>query len=90
MQTLSENKRNNDSNDTKKPSLLRQIVDKVDLLTEVEQHQLLLQLNKDELLAKAEEIDKKFKGAFKKMTEEEVTLMVSKDRKKNYEKPSHH
>ncbi len=69
----------------KEPSLLRQIIDAVDVLDEVQQHLLLLQLRKDEILAGAKAVDEKYAGMWKEMTEDEIAEMVSENRRKWYE-----
>ncbi len=68
----------------KKPSLLRQIVDKVDVMTDIEQHALLLQLNKNDILDSATKLDKKWEHAFNPLSDEEIATMISEDRKAHY------
>ena len=68
-----------------KPSLLRQIVDEVDMLDDEEKAKILKKIKIEKSVAKARAIDEKFKDAFKEMTEEEIWEMVSTNRKKWYE-----
>ncbi len=75
-----------DTTTEKKPSLLRQIVDKVDIMSPTEQHKLLLQLNKVDILNRAIELDEKFENAFEQLSIDEIAEMVSKDRKHEFEK----
>jgi hypothetical protein len=70
----------------KKPSLLRQIVDKVDVMTNIEQHALLIQLNKKDILDSANKLDKKWEYAFQSITDEDIATLVSEDRKAYYKK----
>jgi uncharacterized HAD superfamily protein len=67
------------------PSLLRQIVDEVDGLTE-EQKLIVLQKAKwQKILAHAKKVDEMLNGAFPEMTEEEIWDMCSQTRKEIYE-----
>ena len=68
-----------------KPSLLRQIVDEVDMMDDEGKAQILKKIKGQKAVEKARAIDEKFKGAFKEMTEEEIWDMVSENRKKWYE-----
>ena len=68
-----------------KPSLLRQIVDEVDMMDDEGKAQILKRIKGEKAVAKARAIDERFKGAFKEMTEDEICEMVSIDRKKWYE-----
>ena len=72
------------------PSLLRQIVDEVDMLDDDTKAELLRKIKIQRALEMAKELDKKFKGAFKPMTEEEIWEMVSENRKKWYEESINH
>lgn len=72
------------------PSLLRQIVDEVDVLDSEKQHLLLLQLRKERLLADAKMLDEKLKDNTSHLTEEEIAEIVSKDRKERYEQKNRH
>ena len=72
------------------PSLLRQIVDEVDAMDREKQHLLLLQLRKNKLLADAKLLDQKLKGNTIHLTEEEITEIVSKDRRERYEQQIRH
>ena len=74
----------------KQPSLLRRIMDEVDMLDETEQELLLQRLRKQEILAGAKEFDEKYKDAWKEMTEDEISDMVSENRKKWYEENAGH
>ena len=73
-----------------KPSLLRQIVDEVDMMDDEGKAQILKRIKGEKAVAKARAIDEKLKGAFKEMTEDEICEMVSKDRKKWYEESLNH
>ena len=74
----------------KQPSLLRRIMDEVDMLDKTEQELLLQRLRKQEILAGAKEFDEKYKDAWKEMTEDEIANMVSENRKKWYEENAGH
>ena len=81
METLLETKTTSEV----KPSLLRQIVDEVDMMDDEGKAQILKKIKGQKAVEKARAIDEKFKGAFKEMTEEEIWDMVSENRKKWYE-----
>ena len=67
------------------PSLLRQIVDEVDMLDEEGKKNVLKIIKGAKAVAKAKLADKAMEGKFKEMTEEEIWEMVSTNRKKWYE-----
>ena len=81
METLLETKSNTDL----KPSLLRQIVDEVDLMDDEGKAQVLKKIKGEKAVAKAKLADKSMEGKWKEMTEEEICEMVSTYRKKRYE-----
>ncbi|MFP5040643.1 hypothetical protein [Parasediminibacterium sp. JCM 36343] len=66
------------------PSLLRQIVDEVDMMDAIQQHQLLLSLRKDKILASVKALDKKLEALNISLTENEITDMISQDRRGFY------
>ncbi len=75
---------------TSKPSLLRLIVDEVDLMNEEEKKDILRKIKMRKALTLAKEADKILEGQFKQMTEEEIAAMVSNNRKNNYAKQTRH
>ena len=69
-----------------KPSLLRQIVDEVDVLDDLKKQRLLMYLKKDKILASVKQLDEMLLGLNITLTDDEITNMVSEDRKENYDK----
>ena len=67
------------------PSLLRQIVDEVDALNDIEKADLLRKLKLQKALVFAQKADTMLEGKFKPMSEEEIVEMVSINRKERYE-----
>ena len=67
------------------PSLLRQIVDEVDALNDIEKAELLRTLKLQKALVFAQKSDTMLKGKFKRMSEEKIVEMVSTNRKERYE-----
>ena len=67
------------------PSLLRQIVDEVDALGEVEKAELLRKIKLQKALVLAQKADTMLEGKFKILSEDEIAEVVSNNRKKNYE-----
>ncbi len=68
------------------PSLLRQIVDEVDVLDDIKKQRLLMYLRKDKILASVKKLDELLLGLNITLTDDEITNMVSEDRKENYAK----
>ena len=66
------------------PSLLRQIVDEVDVLDDIKKQRLLMYLRKDKILASVKKLDELLLGLNITFTDDEITNMVSEDRKENY------
>lgn len=67
------------------PSLLRQIVDEVDALDEMEKAELLHKIKVQKALSLAHKGDKILEGKFKTLSEDEIASMVSNNRKKRHE-----
>ncbi len=67
------------------PSLLREIIDEIDALDSGEQKLLLLKLKKEELMKKYKLLDKELKKGEVLVKEEEIPLIISKNRKERYE-----
>ena len=86
METLLETKTNTEI----KPSLLRQIVDEVDMMDDEGKAQLLKKIKIEKAIAEVRAIDEKFIGAFEEATEEEIWESVSSNRKKWYEEKISH
>ncbi len=72
-------------NAEKVPSLLRQIVDEVDTMEEMEKGELLRKIKLQKALSLATKADEMLEGKFKAMTEDEIAEMVSNNRKQLYE-----
>lgn len=72
-------------NISKKPSLLRQIVDKVDEMDDGAKKILLLSLKKEELLEKYKKLDNEIAKSGSLLSEEKIDKVVSDNRKKMYE-----
>ena len=68
------------------PSLLRQIVDEVDTLSDTAKAELLRKIKMEQALELARKADEALEGKFKSLSEDEIAEMVSKDRKERYEK----
>ena len=68
------------------PSLLRQIVDEVDALSENDKAEVLRKIKMQQALELARKADEALKGKFKLLSEDEIADMVSKERKERYEK----
>jgi len=68
------------------PSLLRQIVDEVDVLDDIKKQRLLMYLRKDKILASVKKLDELLLGLNITLTEDEIVNMVSEDRKEHYDK----
>ncbi len=73
-------------NSEKAPSLLRQIVDEVDELSEASKEEVLRKIKLQQAKELALKADKELEGKFKSLSEEEIAEIVSKDRKERYEK----
>jgi hypothetical protein len=69
-----------------KPSLLRQIVDKVDEMDEGSKKLLLLSLKKDELMSHYNNLDKEIAKSGQIASEKEIELVAAKTRNEMYEK----
>ena len=67
------------------PSLLRQIVDEVDALNDIEKAEILRKIKLQKALAFAQKADTMLEGKFKPMLVEEIVEMVSTNRKERYE-----
>ncbi len=67
------------------PSLLRQIVDEVDMMSEEEQAALLRKIKMQKTLELAKKVDTIFNSEPLAVTKETVLEMVSNNRKKWYE-----
>lgn len=81
---------NINTNNTKQPSIIRQIVDEVDALDKGEQENILLELKRKRIQKRLKEIVKKLNGCETLMTEEEIAELESKDRKERYEQSLSH
>ena len=81
METLLETKTNTEI----KPSLLRQIVDEVDMMDDEGKAKILKKIKGEKAVAKAKLADESMEGKWKEMKEEEIWEMVSENRKKWYE-----
>ena len=68
------------------PSLLRQIVDEVDVMDDIKKQRLLMYLRKDKILASVKKLDELLLDVNITLTDDEITNMVSEDRKENYDK----
>jgi len=75
---------------TSNPSLLRLILNEVDLMNEVDKKDILRKIKMRNGLSLAKEADTILEGQFKQMTEEEIAVMVSNNRKTNYAKQTGH
>ena len=75
---------------TSTPSLLRLILNEVDLMNEVDKKDILRKIKMRNGLSLAKEADTILEGHFKQMTEEEIAVMVSNNRKTNYAKQTGH
>ncbi len=71
---------------TVQPSLLRQIVDAADSLTDEQKQKVLWQIKMQKALKAAEDLDKMLENNTIRLTEDEIAELVSKDRRENYEK----
>ena len=67
------------------PSLLRQIIDEVDALNDLEKAELLRKIKLQKAMAFAQKADTMLEGKFKPMSGEEIVEMVSTNRKERYE-----
>ena len=68
------------------PSLLRQIVDEVDALSETDKAEVLRKIKMQQAMDLARKADETMEGKFKPLSEDEIADMVSKKRKERYEK----
>jgi hypothetical protein len=68
------------------PSLLRQIVDEVDALSDTDKAEVLRKIKMQQAMELARKADKALEGKFKSLSEDEIAEMVSKNRKERYEK----
>jgi len=75
---------------TSNPSLLRLILNEVDLMNEVDKKDILRKIKMRNGLSLSKEADTILEGQFKQMTEEEIAVMVSNNRKTNYAKQTGH
>ena len=67
-------------------SLLRQIVDEVDALSETDKAEVLRKIKMQQAMELARKADEAMEGKFKPLSEDEIADMVSKKRKERYEK----
>jgi hypothetical protein len=70
------------------PSLLRQIVDEVDTLDEQGKMEILRKVKLQKALLLARSADKELQGKFNEMNEDDISNLVSENRKKWYEEKS--
>ena len=68
----------------KKPSLLRQIVDEVDMLDEEGKVKILRKIKMEKSLKLAKEIDEELKNCERLVAEEDIADLVSNYRKEKY------
>jgi hypothetical protein len=68
------------------PTLLRQIVDEVDALSETAKAEVLRKIKMQQAIELARKADEAMEGKFKPLSEDEIAEMVSKNRKERYEK----
>lgn len=73
----------------KVPSMLEQIIDEVNALNEGEQKLLLLKLKKEELMKKYKSLDEELKEGELLVNEDEIPLIISRNRKDSYDKKIH-
>ncbi len=85
MQTLNRRKKTALVHEVKKPSLLRQIVDKVDNMDEAEKKLLLLTLMQDELSAKYKMLDSEIASSKEIIDEKKINALVTATRNEMYE-----
>jgi hypothetical protein len=85
MQPIIKNNKPKQVNEVKKPSLLRQIVDKVDSMDEGEKKLLLLTLMQDELSVKYRLLDNEIASSKEIMDEKKINSLVTATRKEIYE-----
>jgi hypothetical protein len=74
----------------KSPSLLRQIMDEVDELDAEKKEALLWQIKMEKALDLAKHADVVFKDKFLPLNDDEITLLVSKNRKAAHDAKIHH
>lgn len=72
---------NVDVENINKPSLLRQIVDEVNMLDDIKKQRLLMYLRKDKILESVKRLDEMLLESNITMTDDEITEMISKERK---------
>jgi hypothetical protein len=84
MQTTINNNKPKQVNEVKKPSLLRQIVDKVDSMDEGEKKLLLLTLMQDELSTKYRMLDDEIASSKEIIDEKKINSLVTATRKEIY------
>lgn len=85
MKTVVEKKQFPPVVEVNKPSLLRQIVDKVDEMDDGAKKILLLTLQKEELSAKYKELDNEIAKSGEILEEEKIDTLVADTRKEMYE-----
>ena len=73
-----------------RPSLLRLIVDEIDAMDDTEKKEVLKKIKMQKALSLAKKADELFEGKFKEMGEDDIALMVSENRKTQYEQESRH
>jgi hypothetical protein len=70
----------------RQPSLLRAIVDEADMLDDEGKREILRKIKIQKALNMTKLLDEKLKGNSLHFTEDQITEIVSKDRKEYYEK----
>ena len=73
-----------------RPSLLRLIVDEIDAMDDTEKKEVLKKIKMQKALSLAKKADELYGGKFKEMGEDDIALMVSENRKNQYEQESGH
>ena len=71
-----------------RPSLLRLIVDEIDAMDDTEKKEVLKKIKLQKALSLAKKADELYEGKFKEMGEDDIALMVSENRKIQYEQES--
>lgn len=89
MQTSIKIKNTELADEVKKPSLLRQIVDKVDTMEEGEKKLLLLTLMQDELSLKYKRLDNEIALSKEIIDEKKINALVTATRNEMYEQKIH-
>lgn len=76
---------NSTRNTDESPSLLRQIVDEADTLSDVEKAEILRKIKLRKALSLSQQADNMLQGKFKVLSEDEIAQIVSDNRKQRYE-----